>query len=32
MVSERKQGDKLVRTLGTLAARWVPDFAERAPI
>ena len=32
MVSERKQGDKPVRTLGTLAARWVPDFAERAPI
>ncbi|HEY4170947.1 MAG TPA: DUF4198 domain-containing protein [Reyranella sp.] len=31
MVSERKQGDKPVRTLGTLAARWVPDFAERAP-
>jgi hypothetical protein len=32
MVSERKQGDKPVRTLGTLAARWVPDFAERAPV
>ena len=32
MVSERKQGDKPVRTLGTLAARWVPDFAEHAPI
>jgi hypothetical protein len=32
MVSERKQGDKPIRTLGTLAARWVPDFAERAPV
>ncbi len=32
MVSERKQGDKPVRTLGTLAARWVPDFAERTPV
>lgn len=31
-VSERKQGDKVTRTLGTLAARWIPDFAERAPI
>lgn len=32
LVTERKQGDKPVRTLGTLAARWVPDFAERAPV
>src|SRR5262249_50836672 len=31
-ISERKQGDKVVRTLGHLAARWVPDFAERAPV
>jgi len=31
-VTERKQGDKPVRTLGRLAARWVPDFAERAPL
>lgn len=31
-VSERKQDGKVVRTLGTLAARWVPDFAERAPV
>jgi len=31
LVTERKQADKAIRTLGTLAARWVPDFAERAP-
>jgi hypothetical protein len=31
-VSERKQADKVIRTLGHLAARWVPDFAERAPV
>jgi hypothetical protein len=31
-VTERKQGDKAVRTLGRLAARYVPDFAERAPV
>jgi hypothetical protein len=31
-VGERKQDGKAVRTLGTLAARWVPDFAERAPV
>ena len=31
-VGERKQDGKVVRTLGTLAARWVPDFAERAPV
>ena len=31
-VTERKQADKMVRTLGTLAARWVPDFAERAAV
>ena len=31
-VTERKQADKVIRTLGHLAARWVPDFAERAPV
>ncbi len=31
-VTERKQADKAIRTLGVLAARWVPDFAERAPV
>lgn len=31
-VSERKQADKAIRTLGRLAARYVPDFAERAPV
>jgi uncharacterized GH25 family protein len=31
-VTERKQGDKEVHTRGVLAARWVPDFAERAPL
>jgi hypothetical protein len=31
-VAERKQDGKVVRTLGILAARWVPDFAERAPV
>jgi hypothetical protein len=30
-VNERKQGDKVTRTLGRLAARYVPDFGERAP-
>jgi hypothetical protein len=30
-VNERKQGDKVTRTLGRLAARYVPDFSERAP-
>jgi Domain of unknown function (DUF4198) len=30
-VTERKQGDKVTRTLGRLAARYVPDFSERAP-
>src|SRR5262249_44158942 len=30
-INERKQGEKVTRTLGRLAARWVPDFAERAP-
>lgn len=29
-VNERKQGEKVTRTLGRLGARWVPDFAERA--
>jgi len=31
-VSERKQADRVVRTLGHLAARWVPDFSERTPL
>jgi len=31
-VTERKQADKAIRTLGRLAARYVPDFAERAPV
>lgn len=31
-VTERKQADKPIRTLGRLAARYVPDFAERAPV
>jgi hypothetical protein len=31
-IGERKQDGKVVRTLGTLAARWVPDFTERAPV
>src|SRR6478752_3099291 len=31
-VTERKQADKAVRTLGRLAARYVPDFAERTPV
>jgi hypothetical protein len=31
-VTERKQADKPIRTLGHLAARYVPDFAERAPV
>jgi hypothetical protein len=30
-VTERKQDGKVTRTLGILAARWVPDFAERVP-
>lgn len=30
-VNERKQGDKVTRTLGHLAARYVPDFSERKP-
>jgi Domain of unknown function (DUF4198) len=30
-VNERKQGEKVTRTLGRLGARYVPDFAERAP-
>ena len=25
-------GDSIVATLGRLAARWVPDFTERAPV
>lgn len=31
-VNERKQSDKVTRTLGRLGARWVPDFAERTPV
>jgi hypothetical protein len=31
-VSERKQAERVMRTMGILAARWVPDFAERAPV
>ena len=31
-VAERKQGDKVTHTLGRLAARYVPDFSERAPL
>lgn len=31
-VTERKQADKAIRTLARLAARYVPDFAERAPV
>ena len=31
-VNERKQGDKVTRTLGRLSARYVPDFSERAPL
>ncbi len=30
-ITERKQGEKVTRTLGRLAARHVPDFSERAP-
>ena len=31
-VTERKQADKAIRTLGRLAARYVPDFTERTPL
>ncbi len=31
-ITERKQADKVTRTQGTFAARWVPDLAERAPV
>ena len=31
-VTERKQAERVVRTRGHLAARWVPDLAERAPV
>lgn len=31
-VTERKQGDKVTRTLGRLSARYVTDFAERKPL
>jgi hypothetical protein len=31
-VNERKQGDKVTRTLGHLSARYVPDFSERKPL
>ena len=30
-ITERKQGEKVTRTLGRLAARYVPDFSERTP-
>lgn len=30
-VNERKQGEKVTRTLARLSARWLPDFGERAP-
>jgi len=30
-VNQRKQGDKVTRTLGHLSARYVPDFSERKP-
>ena len=30
-VNERKQGEKVTRTLARLAARYVPDFGERTP-
>ncbi len=31
-VTERKQGEKVTRTLGRLSARYVTDFAERKPV
>ena len=31
-VTERKQGDKVTRTLGRLSARYVTDFSERKPV
>jgi hypothetical protein len=31
-VNERKQGEKVTRTLGRLGARWVPDFSDRTPL
>lgn len=31
-VTERKQGEKVMRSLGRLAARYVTDFAERNPV
>ncbi len=31
-VTERKQGDKVTRTLGRLSARYVDDFSERKPL
>ena len=30
-VNQRKQGDKVTRTVGHLSARYVPDFSERKP-
>jgi Domain of unknown function (DUF4198) len=30
-ITERKQDEKVLRTLNHLAARWVPDLADRAP-
>ncbi len=31
-VTERKQGEKVTRTLGRLSARYVSDFSERQPV
>lgn len=31
-VTERKQGEKVTRTLGRLSARYVADFTERKPV
>ena len=31
-INERKQGEKVTRTLGRLAARTIPDWTERVPV
>lgn len=31
-VTERKQGEKVTRTLGRLSARYISDFSERKPV
>ena len=31
-VTERKQGEKVTRTLGRLSARYISDFSERQPV